>query len=164
MSSWTIHLPPAAAQDISQTERFVAVKDGLRPLAVLFGPLWFLAKRLWWGFLSVALIEAALFGLAWWLPLPRPIPGLLQGLFHLLLGLEASSVQRWTLRRRGWREVGAIIAHGRAEAETRAASLLADLPPPPAPAPLQPVTAPVHRPVPAGAPAVLGLFPEARPR
>ncbi|WP_342359892.1 DUF2628 domain-containing protein [Terrarubrum flagellatum] len=165
MASWTIHLPPDA-DNITDTDRFVPVKDGLRALPIVFGPLWFLAKRLWWGLLGVLVLQGLLIALIWTLPLPQPAAGLIQAAFNLLLGLEASSVERWTLRRMGWREAGAVIAHGREEADARAAMLLADLS----------VTgqldtlpeAPLRRTVPAIPPAapthVLGLFPEARPR
>lgn len=167
MSSWTVHTPPDAAQNITDTDRFLSVKDGLRPFAIAFGPLWFLAKRLWLGALGVLIIEALLIGLVLWLDLPQLPRALLQSLFHILLGLEASSIQRWTLRRRGWREIGVVYAHGRAEADMRAASLIADLPDhgPFPPAAQGRGVAPA-RPYPAApaSPAVLGLFPEAPPR
>lgn len=168
MTSWTIHLPPDRDGYISDAERFVAVKDGVRPFAIAFGPLWFATKRLWLGALGVLLIEGALFGLAWLLELPRPALGLLQALFHILVGLEASSVQRWTLQRKGWREIGAVSAHGRKEAELRAAALIVD----------EAMSAPSGdfgarggiaslasiRPTGGPASSVLGLFPEARTR
>jgi hypothetical protein len=164
MASWTVHLPSEDATDISQAERFVVVKDGLRPMAVLFGPLWLLVKRQWWGAAAALLIEGALFILAWQWALPRPALGALQGLFHLLLGLEASSLQRWGLRRRGWREIGALVAHGRAEAEARAAVLVVSL----ADArPTTTISSETARRYPLAAPPpspVFGLFPEARPR
>jgi hypothetical protein len=161
MASWTIHLPPGDGLDIPDTERFILVKDGLRPFAVLFGPFWFLAKRLWWGALGVLVVEAAVFALAWFAPMPRPAPALIQALFNILLGLEASTIQRWTLRRHGWREAGALVAHGRDEAETRAAEIvggLIDADPPAAP-PRGPSMA-----YPLASAPVLGLFPEARTR
>jgi hypothetical protein len=165
MSSWTIHLPPPDQSGVTHPERFVTVKDGLRPFAIVFGPFWFLLKRLWWGFLGVALIEAALFGLGWWLQWPRPIPALLSGAFHFLLGLEASSIQRWTLRRNGWREAGAVIAHGKREAEMRAALLIEGFPADTIAPPAHPIPAGRANPAPAtSTPPVLGLFPEARPR
>ncbi len=162
MSSWTVHLPPPDKAGVTHPERFLAIKDGLRPFAIVFGPFWFLFKRLWWGLVGVLAVEALLFGLSWWMQWPRPISALLSSAFHILLGLEASSVQRWTLRRNGWGEVGAILAHGKGEAEIRAAQLIEGLPAdtvaqaPASVRPAQPFAPP--------APAVLGLFPEARPR
>ena len=161
MSSWTIHLPPPKAGNVSDAERFLVLKDGLRPFAILFGPLWFLAKRYWLGALGALIAEALILALVWRLDLPRPFFTLPVSLLHFLFGLEAASIQRWTLTRRGWREVGAVVAHGRNEAELRAASLVAELDlPTAAPAPIKPqATRPMTT-----QPAVLGLFPEAPTR
>lgn len=168
MANWTIHTPPDAERGAAGADRFIAVKDGLRPFALLFGPFWFLAKRLWLGALGVLIVEALLIGLGLWLDLPQAARGTLEGLFQVLLGLEASSIQRWTLRRRGWREAGVVCAHGRAEADMRAASLLEDdmtrfsAAPPPAPG--RGAGPPRSYPAAPASPSVLGLFPEARPR
>lgn len=164
MTSWTIHLPPDGAGDISDAERFVAIKDGLRPFAIVFGPLWFVAKRLWLGALGVLLIEAALIGATWLIELPRPAVAVLQGLFHILVGLEASTIQRWTLNRSGWREVGAVSGHGRREAEVRAAAMIADaVDGAPVPSPRLGIAGQSQARS-AAIPSVLGLFPEAKPR
>ncbi|MBN9061469.1 MAG: hypothetical protein BGP06_00520 [Rhizobiales bacterium 65-9] len=163
MSSWTVHLPPGDDLDITDTERFVAVKDGLRPFVILFGPLWFLWKRLWLGFFGVVLLQGALALIEWRLNAPPTVNALLQALLNILLALEAPTIQRWTLTRRRWREVGAVVAANRADAEMRAAVLIAELGPASAPAgrPVQPAAA---RPIAPPTPHVIGLFPEASPR
>lgn len=164
MATWTIHLPPEDGPDPAGAERFVTVKDGLRPFVILFGPFWFLWKRLWVGFAGVLALQAALALVEWRLGAPQAASAALQALLNVLLALEAPTIQRWTLGRRRWREIGAVVAHGRAEAEMRAAALVAALDPaasgPPEPASSQPS----RRLAPPPASPVLGLFPEAVPR
>jgi hypothetical protein len=162
MASWTIHLPPDGARGPGAIDRFVVVKDGVRPLAILFGPLWLLFKRLWIAALIVIALEAALIAVCWALAFPMIATRVLVGVLHGLIGLEASSLQRWTLARNGWREIGAIVAHGRREAELRAAMLAADAADAsartPAPGPTRAAARPPS-PAPSG---VLGLFPDPR--
>ena len=158
MSSWTIHLPPDAERGLGAVDRFVAIKDGLRPLAILFGPLWLLFKGLWIAALIVIVLEAALIAACWALAFPLFATRTLVAVLHGLLGLEASSLQRWTLARHGWREIGAVIAHGRREAELRAAMLTAEATAA-APPPAATRAAAARPPAPSG---VLGLFPDPR--
>ncbi|MET0605958.1 MAG: DUF2628 domain-containing protein [Beijerinckiaceae bacterium] len=165
MSSWTIHLPPPDRNSVSYPERFIAIKDGIRPFVIGFGPVWFLAKRLWWGALGAFLIEAALIGSAALADLPRPAVTMLFAAYRLLLALEASTIHRWTLRRKAWRDAGAVVARGRAEAELRAAFLIASLAPDSGMiAPRTAAMSRSSRPRADEQQPVLGLFPEAGPR
>jgi hypothetical protein len=79
-------------------------------------------------------------------------------LIALLVGFEAGTLRRWSLRR--WTQVGVVVAPDREEAERRFfASWEEGATLPPSAAPLPP-SAPVSRP----SSEVLGLFPEPQPR
>ncbi|MGL4811855.1 MAG: DUF2628 domain-containing protein [Beijerinckiaceae bacterium] len=167
MASYTIHLPPPDRGTAADTARFRLVRDGLAPWAMVLWPVWFLAKRLWLPALAVYLVWAALNLGLYWLGVSPPVIALCWIAFVLLIGLEAHSVERWGLARRGWVEAGVAVAGNAAEAEARAVTALAE---PPWPAPHGP-DAP--RAMSSGAivqsaaiasqtPVVLGLFPEPR--
>ena len=123
MATYTIHIPPG--DYVAEAERFRLVRDGLSPWAMVFWPVWFVVKRLWLGALGVytawALLNVGLYALG----VAPPMIALSWAAFLLLVGLEAHSVERWTLRRRGWREAGVTVAGNMTEAEERAAVALA---------------------------------------
>ena len=94
-------------------------------------------------------------------------------LISLLAGLEASSLQRFTLKRRGWKNVGVVSGSDLEDAEHRffaawvrnvpaQATARRRLTTPPPTTPMAPYlalqrTPPQHTPYPSG---VIGLFPE----
>jgi hypothetical protein len=93
------------------------VRDGFSWLAFLVPPLWLLWNRLWFeallAFLALALVS--ILGQAGW-----PFAGSLLTLaISLYCGLEGQNLRIAALRRRGWREWGAIEAKDLADAETR---------------------------------------------
>ncbi len=102
-----------------RAERFVFIRDGFSWSAFLFGPLWLLYRRLWLVLLLyVVLVAAVHLGL-------RAVglgPGeqiLVGVLIALLLGFEAATLRRFTLVRRGWRELGSVTGDDLEEAERR---------------------------------------------
>jgi hypothetical protein len=166
MAIYTVHEPPprrnAATGD---TNRFVFVRDGLHFWAFVFGPLWILMRRLWLVLLGYVVLMAAvevgltLLGVSSGV---RIVVGLL---VSLLIGLEASSLRRWTYARRRWRWHGVVSAPDRETAERRFFDGFVmkvpageSEPTPPAPV-LRVPPAPPSPP-----PEVLGLFPEPEPR
>ena len=162
MSTFTLHLPrDARPGDTTALEEAELVKDAFSWGAFFFTFLWFFAHRLWLAGLAVLAIMFA-FGAAMNLLDVHPLAATLaQLLLHTLIGLEANSLRRWTLARRGRPMVDVVTAANRDEAEAKAfARWLEQRPAPPrnpAPAP-GPVIA--RRPEP-----VIGLFPDAeRPR
>jgi hypothetical protein len=93
------------------------VRDGFSWLAFLVPPVWLLWNRLWFeallAFLALALVS--ILGQAGW-----PFAGSLLTLaISLYCGLEGQNLRIAALRRRGWREWGAIEAKDLADAETR---------------------------------------------
>ena len=119
MPVYTVHAPPADRAGISAPEDFAFVRDGLYFWAIVFGPLWLLVRRLWLVFLLYVVVMAAIaFGL--WASGLRQIVGVWPFLFAaLLLGLEAGTLRRWTLARRGWSNVGVVVADNLELAERR---------------------------------------------
>jgi hypothetical protein len=177
MAAYTVHQPPLKAdQAAPPPERFAFVRDGFSFWAFLFGPLWMLRHRMWLvllGYLAVMVL----------LQLGLHLVGASQNvrvavalLVAILVGLEAATLRRFTLKRRRWRELGVVVGDSRDEAERRffatssgtssastsSGSTWADnAVSGRARAPTAPAPAPVPRPRAETAPDVIGLFPEA---
>jgi len=159
MKIYTVHQPPARRRQTRRgPERFRFVRDGFHFWAFLLPPLWMLRRGLVLVLLGYVVLAAALnaglyfAGVA---PFARVLANLALG---FLVGLEASSLRRWTLRRRGWTELGVIAAPDQEAAERRFFDqwTAREGAPPPSSGPQQP---PVFRRPPAEEP-VIGLFPE----
>ncbi len=153
MRSYTLHLPADARPGESiGLERALLVRDGFSWPAFAFSVLWFLYHRLWIAALIVLAGLMALAGLGHALGLPPGIATLVTLLASWLIGLEASSLRRWTLARRGWPARDAVMAATPEEAEAKALGRWLDAI---APAPRPPFPAgPTRRSEP-----VIGLFP-----
>jgi len=153
MRSYTLHLPADARPGESiGLERALLVRDGFSWPAFAFSVLWFLYHRLWIAALIVLAGLMVLAGLGHALGLPPGIATLVTLLASWLIGLEASSLRRWTLARRGWPARDAVMAATAEEAEAKALGRWLDAT---APAPRPPFPAgPTRRSEP-----VIGLFP-----
>lgn len=161
MPAFAVMEPPGEGDAIRQADRFVFLHEKFSFNAFLFGPLWMISRRLWLELLAylagLAIIGPGLYVLGW------PAVILVFVLIQFLLGMEATSLVRWMLTRRGWREGGVVIADDRDLAERRffddrfarraraaAGAPVASVPLPPPPPP----------PAPARPSDVVGLFPE----
>lgn len=164
MKIYTVHEPDPRKDDVGPDPvRIRFIRDGFHFWAFLLGPAWMLWHRLW----LVLLIYLAGTAAAQWSLFALGVSGAVKFavgfLIALLIGCEAGSLRRWSLRRR-WTEVGVVAARDLEEAERRffegwtgdALSAAA--------------TAPSHVPPLQGSPAarpshdVLGLFPQPDPR
>lgn len=119
MAIWTVHEPLARGRGpLDHAERVEFVRDGLSWPALLFPLPWMLAKRLW---LVAALYAAGLIVLNVPLALAgQPeLAAVLDLAISVIVGLEASTLRRWTLARRGFREVAVLSEHSLADAEQR---------------------------------------------
>jgi hypothetical protein len=120
MPVYTVHEPPVrTAGVLADPARFVFVRDGFYWWALLLTPLWMLWRRLWLVFglylvLSIG-IETAMriYGAS------AGMTSLAAALISLLVGLEAGSLQRFTLKRRGWNNVGVVFGSDLEDAEQR---------------------------------------------
>jgi hypothetical protein len=158
MTTFTLHLPrDARPGDPAALDEAELVKDAFSWGAFLFTVLWFFVHRLWLAGLGVLVVMIA-FGWTMNLLNVTPTAGFFaQVLLHILIGLEANSLRRWTLARHGRPAVDAVIATDRDEAEVKAfARWLQHLPALPRNPASSPVLSTSRRPEP-----VIGLFPDA---
>ena len=164
MTTLTLHLPrDARPGDPSALDESELVKDAFSWGAFFFTFLWFFVHRLWLAGFAVLLVVLAFGGLMAVLDV-HPLAGsIAQLLLQSLIGLEANSLRRWTLARRGRPAVDAVTAADQDEAEAKAFARWLDAKPAPLPRPASspsPILSAPRRSEP-----VIGLFPDAeRPR
>ena len=119
MKTYTLHVPSDAFFDDAALEQAELVKDGFSWGAFLFTFLWFFWRRLWLAGLIVLAAMLAfnvllqILGVRPWAAVAAEL------LMMLLIGLEASSLRRWTLARRGRPAVDAVVAADLEEAEAK---------------------------------------------
>jgi hypothetical protein len=169
MPIYTVHAPSEKRRvERRGPERFRFVRDGFHVWAFLITPVWLLWRRLFLAFIGYVVLSAALATAVIFTGAPRGAVFVAEALFSLLIGFEAGTLQRLSLRMRGWREVGVVSADDLEAAERRffdswrageqaAASVPPPLPPASPPPPSSFLAA--GRPL-SSSPGVIGLFPE----
>jgi hypothetical protein len=159
MAVYTVHEPPHATGAAPAPERFVFVRDAFSLSATLFAPLWMLRHRMWLVLVGYVIV-LALLAFALRLTQAPGLIGVIVGtLLALLIGFEAGTLRRFTLARRGFRNVGVVVADDTDLAERRffdawIAAAAGEPSGVASPLTLAPLGAP-H-----GASDVIGLFPE----
>ena len=119
MPVYTVHGPSSYGADISATDKFTFVRDGFHVAAMVFGPLWLIWNRLWLATIGWILVTVALqIGLRA-IGAGTAAMAAADALVAILLGLEAASVQRWTLSRGNWRQLDIVVADDEDAAERR---------------------------------------------
>src|SRR5579864_1973343 len=109
MSIYTVHEPPSSAgAAVSEAERFAFVRDGFSPWAFLFAPLWMLRHWMWLVLICYVVAFAGLATLTRMFGVSPAIVSLVGLLIALLIGLEAGTLRRFTLGRRGWKNLGVV--------------------------------------------------------
>ena len=163
MTIYTVHAPPLRMEQ-TNPERFKFVRDGFYFWAFVFGPLWLLFKRLWVVLIFYIIAIAALQVGLWLNGVPSGPRGAVSLLMLLLLGLEAATLQRWTLDENEWSQIGIVSGNNYESAERRFFDnwvAQESVPKTPA-APSQPMS-PAMRMPPASS-DIIGLFPEPQSR
>jgi Protein of unknown function (DUF2628) len=117
---YTIHEPPnPPVEGRKHAESMVFVRDGFSLMAALLPPAWFAIKGLW---LSLAIYLAFFAGLGSFLSLIG-VQGdwvmLASTTINLVIGFEASEIQRWSLDLRNWREIATVSGPNRETCERR---------------------------------------------
>ena len=120
MPVYTVH----ARRDIDQTRRsgtetFVFVRDGFHVRAFLFGMLWLGYHRLWLALLGYIVLTFAGEVALSLLGVSATVRMLVMLVVAVLMGLEAASIQRWTLSRRKWQQLDLVVADDEEAAERR---------------------------------------------
>jgi len=120
MSVYTVHEPPRrAGTAAANVERFAFVRDGFSWWAFLLAPLWMLRHRMWLVLIGYVVIAGAIevpVKLSGAPGFAASVIGLLLG---LLVGLEAGTLRRFTLNRRGWKNLGVVSGDDLEDAERR---------------------------------------------
>ena len=119
MRIYTVHQPPEKWRESRRgPDRFAFVRDGFHFWAFLLAPLWLIRRRLWLTLVGYIVLWVAI-SAALYVLNARDVMFTVYLLLGFLIGLEASSLRRWTLRRRGWREIGVVVARDQEDAERR---------------------------------------------
>ena len=161
MTVFTVHQPrPRKNEDVAPPEWFAFVRDGFYVWAFLLGPLWMFWNRLWLVLAIYLLGTAAIQAALWALGLSGAVKFAVGFLIALLIGCEAGTLRRWSLRRR-WTNVGLVVAPNQEAAESRFFESWSADAPSPSPAAAAP---PSSMRMPEPAPDVIGLFPEPQAR
>lgn len=155
MRTYTLHVPTdSLAGEPHGLDRALLVPDGFCTPAFAFGPLWFFVHRLWIAGASVLalLIATALAGRL--LGLTTVAGSVVTVLVMCLVGLEASSLRRWTYARKGRPARDAVVAGSAEEAEVKAMTRWLD-----GAAPVRPGPTPYQAHPGRSGDAVIGMFP-----
>jgi hypothetical protein len=118
MSVYTVHIPPPTAEK-SGPERFVFVRDGFSFWAFLLAPLWMLWHRLWLVFVGYCVLAIAAQAALQAMGASSGVRFTVGALIALLVGLEAATLRRVTLARRGWKNAGIVVGDDVESAEQR---------------------------------------------
>lgn len=120
MPVYTVHEPPVRTPGaLPDPARFIFVRDGFYWWAFLLTPLWMLWRRLWVVLVVYLVISIAVETAMRVYGVSGALISLVAILISLLAGLEASSLQRFTLKRRGWKNVGVVSGSDLEDAEHR---------------------------------------------
>jgi hypothetical protein len=120
MAVYTVHQPPLGrGENTLDPARFTFVRDGFYVWGFLLSVLWMLRHRLW---LVAALFVAGTIlidiGLRY-AGVTSAWRTLVFVAIAFLVGLEGATLRRWTLNRRGWTNVGVVVADDPDDAERR---------------------------------------------
>ncbi|WOH81822.1 DUF2628 domain-containing protein [Bradyrhizobium sp. BEA-2-5] len=119
MPVYTVHAPVANGADLAATDKFVFVRDGFHFWAAVAGVIWLAWHRLWLAligwFVLTFVIDYALAKLG----VGRSAIFFVDLVLMVLLGLEAATLQRWTLSRRRWRQIDIVVGDDVEAAERR---------------------------------------------
>jgi hypothetical protein len=119
MPVYTVHAPTAHAADFRATDKFVFVRDGFHFWAMVLGPLWLIWKRLWLALLGWLVLFTVLDAAMVQLGGGAEALLVVDIMVAILMGLEASTLQRWTYSRRNWRQLDVVVADDEETAERR---------------------------------------------
>jgi hypothetical protein len=163
MSVYTVHEPPRAAADAAPNpDRFVFVRDGFYFWAFIATWLWMLWHRMWLALLIYVVLSVAVELIAHYAGVGTAGTVVIGLLIALLAGIEAATLRRFTLARRGWRNVGVVVGDDLEDAERRffdswartPSTARVDRPATPSTPPPSPAAPSPH------SPDIVGLFPE----
>jgi len=119
MPVYTVHAPLTAGADLRATDRFVFVRDGFHFWAAVLGVIWLAWHRLWLGLIGWIIVVAAVDAMLLGLGIGRGTVFSADVLLAILLGFEASSLERWSFSRGNWHQLDIVVGDDRDAAERR---------------------------------------------
>src|SRR5262245_34397319 len=120
MISFTVHeRPDPPADRIDRAAGMMFVRDGFSWSAALFTPVWMLVHRLWWPLLAYIVAAGALELLRQTIAIDPGWLTVATVALGLLIGLEAATLRRWGLARRGWSTLGSVSGRNAEDCERR---------------------------------------------
>ena len=164
MPVYTVHEPPRRDTDddaLGHAMRFRFVRDGFHFWAFLLAPLWMLLHRLWIELIAYLLVVGGVAFVMRRLGIEESAGFWVALFLAVLVGMEASSLLRWKLARRGFEQVGIVVGDDLEEAERRFFDQWDEEPARPAAA--VPAPSPFGPPAPASG-DIVGLFPQPQAR
>lgn len=131
MAIYTVHVPSDGEDALARAEGTTFVPDGFSWSAFLYGPLYLIRIRAWLFALLWVVVVLALAVLCRAVRMPFGIEVALGVLIALFTGLEAGSIRRLTLHRRGLDLVEVVEGATREDGERRyfRSAVLDGLPP-----------------------------------
>ncbi|MEZ5841679.1 MAG: DUF2628 domain-containing protein [Hyphomicrobiales bacterium] len=118
MTIYLAYSPSVASGDEADlADEVVFIKDAFSWGALIFGPIWLIANRMWLVLAGWLVVVAALSALDYWLG--GPGPAVVNTLFNLLFALEANNLKGWTLEKKGWQFLGVAAGHDQDESERK---------------------------------------------
>ena len=115
MRVYTVHMPPLSGRNRDP----ILVKEGFSWPALLFGPLWTLAHRLWLETVGLIFVSIVLAGAMDAFGLDVVMQAIVSLAAAVLVGAHGPDWRRHGLARRGYREIGVIAARNLDEALAR---------------------------------------------
>jgi len=120
MSIYAVYEPPLKVHESApDPARFVFVRDGFTFWAFLLAPLWMLWHRLWLVLAGYVVAATALQVALRFIGASASVMVTAGILLALLVGFEAATLRRFTLARRGWKNVGIVVGDDVESAERR---------------------------------------------
>lgn len=131
MAVYTVHQPPIkAGQNSADPDRFAFVRDGFHFWAFVLSPLWMIRRRLVLVLVLYVALTATIEIALEVIGSSDAVQFTVAVLIGFLVGLEAGTLRRWTLTRRGWRNIGTVVGDDLEEAERRFFSAWTERPAP----------------------------------
>ena len=138
MTTYTVHHRSADANEIlHRSDETVFVKEGFAWPALFIPFLWLIYNRLWMGLLGYIALVSGIAVVAGLFSLSDIVVNIVSLGANVLLAFEGNNIRRWTLRGKGYHDVGVVIGRPLMEAERRFFQSLIDHgTPPPDPVPV----------------------------
>ena len=119
MKTYLVFEPPGGARTLEAAERVVFLREKFSWPALFFTPFWLLWSRLWFAFLGWLVLTVAIAAGMIALGLREYAGFVAVAIPSLIAGFEATALRRRKLLRRRFREVAAMVATDRDDAERR---------------------------------------------